>query len=158
MAFQQPFFEVFPVARELLSKTKRIASKSGTPVEVPTPRATSNGKLRKPPHMLKDAHSENTIRKVSTSKPTQIFVEEPESMDSSAEPPQHEKRAGHKSRPRVFSLFRRSSNTLNPLDPVSPFFGNGGVCWSLLGWSRKQTGTSLVSWFEVYNHFAFVLL
>lgn len=113
MAFQQPFFEVFPVARELLSKTKRIASKQSPSMDVVTPRPTSSGKLRKPPQAVKDGNSEHDLRKVS--KSIRMFVEEPESMDSVTTPTEPTKNAGAgvtRHRPRVFSIFRRNtSNT-----------------------------------------------
>jgi hypothetical protein len=118
MALHQPFFEVIPVARELLSKTKRIASKS---VQQSTNGTTS--RRQKPTKM-----SERPLPKLKGGEGTNIlaspFTEEPEVMTTAERPkspPQITRvnGAGHPSRgnsfdrdkARVTSMFRRSTTS-----------------------------------------------
>ena len=152
MALHQPFFEVIPVARELISKTKRIASKgvqqstSTITPRRPKPMKTSERPLPK----VKD----DTDRSNILASP---YTDEPEAMapgERSKTPP-HVARIngsgsptqGHtldRDRARVTSKFRRStishSRRTSGGDNVSAF-----PCYSL-GYSYlEQSIASLIS-------------
>ena len=129
MALHQPFFEVIPVARELISKTKRIASKGVqqstntiTPRR-PKPMKTSERLLPK----SKDDSGRSTIL-------TNPYTDEPETMAPEERPkvPRQISRINgsgsssiDRDRVRVTSMFRRStashSRRMGSGDNVSTF-------------------------------------
>jgi len=131
MALHQPFFEVIPVARELLSKTKRIASKSvQQSTSTITPRRTKPMKTseRPLPKVKDDSDRSNILASPLT--------DEPEAMapgERSKTPPQVARINGSGSpahnnsfdgdRARVTSKFRRSTTSQSRRisgDNVSP--------------------------------------
>ena len=117
MALHQPFFEVIPVARELISKTKRIASKSV--------QQSANTIAPRRPKPMKT--SERPLPKVKddTNRPNILanpYTDEPEAMTTGerSKTPPHVARIngsgspthGHthdRDRARVTSMFRRST-------------------------------------------------
>jgi hypothetical protein len=113
MALHQPFFEVIPVARELISKTKRIASKGvQQSTSTITPRRL---KTIKAPERHPTKPQDNSDRKNILPGP---YADEPETMS----PPQADETDGSENNPTnsgsfdrdragVTSLFRR--NTLS---------------------------------------------
>ena len=119
MALHQPFFEVIPVARELISKTKRIASKSvQQSTDTITPRRTKPTKTseRQPPKA-----KDNPDRLKILPSP---FTDEPEVMtqgERAKTPPQIARINGSGSptdsnsfdrdRARVTSMFRRTTTS-----------------------------------------------
>jgi hypothetical protein len=105
MAFHQPLFEVFPVARELISKTKRIASKSSTRVDHPR-LPPKPAQLQLPQAVLEIDGTDSNIQPLSrsariTSLPDTVQTNSAESGTD---------RTGPVPRPRVFSIFRRNIN------------------------------------------------
>ena len=132
MALHQPFFEVLPVARELISKTKRIASKSvqqSTNTITPRRQKPTKTSERPLPKAKGDSESSNIL--------TSPFTDEPESMSpverSPKTPAQVTKFNGSGSptssidrdRARVTSMFRRAttshSRSTSSGDKVSAF-------------------------------------
>ncbi|KAL0572042.1 Protein SABRE [Marasmius crinis-equi] len=133
MAFHQPLVPVLPVARELLAKTKWIASKSGTSLPGPEHAAKPTTKLLKAPRKSSNSHMSDDDdtptasysasktdqhtrwKKASrrTREPVQMtdaaFTTEPgpinadDDLDDSASPPQN--------RRRVLSLFGRRTTS-----------------------------------------------
>jgi len=114
MALHQPFFEVIPVARELISKTKRIASKG---VQQSTSTITPS---RLKPTKTSERPPPKSKSKGDSDKPHILagpYADEPEAMD----PPQMAGTDGNgvqthsgsfdRDRTKVTSLFRR--NTLS---------------------------------------------
>jgi len=119
MALHQPFFEVIPVARELISKTKRIASKSvQQSTHTITPRRQKPSKT-----------SERPLPKIGESGGSHIlatpFTNEPETMSPVERPKVPTQFAGpngsgtlrsirsgsfDKDRARVTSMFRRKTS------------------------------------------------
>lgn len=153
MALHQPFFEVIPVARELISKTKRIASKgvqqstSTIAPRRPKPMKTSERPLPK----VKDDTNRSTIL-------ASPYTDEPEVMATGerSKTPPHVARIngsgspphGHtldRDRARVTSMFRRSTishsrRTSGGGDNVSAF------PWCSLRYSYlEQSIASLIS-------------
>jgi hypothetical protein len=103
MAFQQPFFEVFPVARELLSKTKRIASKGSTNLELTSSRLV-------PKQSAKTSVNKDGLSNVRS--PSMPLLSEPE-------PPNGHDQGSEMERPhrqRVLSIFRRRIPHSRPTD------------------------------------------
>jgi hypothetical protein len=112
MALHQPFFEVIPVARELISKTKRIASKGvQQSSHTITPRRPKPTKTSERPSQKSRGDSDKSHILAGP------YADEPEAMD----PPQIEGTDGNGSQThissfdrdqaRVTSMFRR--NTLS---------------------------------------------
>lgn len=113
MALHQPFFEVIPVARELISKTKRIASKGvqqSTSTITPR-RLKSTKKSERPPLKSKGDSDRSNIL-------AGPYADEPEAMDplpvagSDGSGSQIHSGSLDRDQARVTSMFRR--NTLLP--------------------------------------------
>ena len=110
MALHQPFFEVIPVARELISKTKRIASKGvQQSTHTITPRRMKPTKtLEQPPPKSKGSSDRSHIL-------VGPYADEPETMDPSqiagtnenGSPPQRS--SFDRDQTRVTSMFRRNT-------------------------------------------------
>jgi len=131
MALHQPFFEVIPVARELISKTKRIASKGvqhSASTIAPRRQKPMKTSERPGPKVKDDSDQSNIL--------AGPFAEEPETMTSGERPkiPLQTTRINgsgstiHSSsfdrdRARVTSMFRRSttlhSRKMSSSDSVS---------------------------------------
>lgn len=116
MALHQPFFEVIPVARELISKTKRIAAKSVqqsastiTPHR-PKPMKTSERPL---PKTKDDPGPSNILANPFTDEPETMSPEERPKIPSQITRnggPIH-RNSHDRDRPRVTSMFRRSTTS-----------------------------------------------
>lgn len=152
MALHQPFFEVIPVARELISKTKRIASKSvQQSTNTITPRRTKPMKTseRPLPKVKDDSDVSNIL--------ADPYTDEPEAMAPGEQPktPPHMARIHGSSSPthdnsfdrdhaRVTSKFRRittsPSRRMGSGDNVSVF-----PCGSLRYSCLAQGIASLIS-------------
>ncbi|KAL0070669.1 Protein SABRE [Marasmius tenuissimus] len=68
MAFHQPLVPVLPVARELISKTKWIASKSGPTLPGPEPPAKTTKLLKAPQRISHESDGEDTPRASQSSQ------------------------------------------------------------------------------------------
>ena len=110
MALHQPFFEVIPVARELISKTKRIASKSvQQSTSTITPRRLKPTKTsERPLPKFKDDSDKSRIL-------TGPYADEPEGMDtphtagSDESGSQSHSNSFDRDRTKVTSMFRRNT-------------------------------------------------
>jgi hypothetical protein len=113
MALHQPFFEVIPVARELISKTKRIASKGvQQSTNTITPRRL---KMVKAPerHTTKPqdgSDHKNILAGPYADEPEVMSPQQADETDGSENNPTHSGPPG-RDRAKVTSLFRR--NTLS---------------------------------------------
>ena len=122
MAFHQPLVPVFPVARELIAKTKFIPSSSknpspdDTPQLTPTPKAPGRPKLGirqvSTPMLPKDLKWRRASARRLPEEPATSFspyiTDEPEPLDEDALGSQPPRPA---SRNRMLSLFSRSSSS-----------------------------------------------
>lgn len=125
MAFHQPLVPVFPVARELIAKTKFIPSSSkhapsdDTPTLGPAPTRPSNRlkaisarQVSTPTLLTKESRwkkaSGRKLPETTTTPFTPYFTDEPESLDDDGTPTQPTRLA---SRNRMMSLFSRSSSS-----------------------------------------------
>ena len=141
MALHQPFFEVIPVARELISKTKRIASKGvQQSANTITPRRQKPTKIseRPEPKVKGDSGRPNILPNPFTDEPEAMSPEERPKI-----PPQIARlnRNGNptnsnsfdRDRARVTSMFRRTttshSRNMSSGDMVStsPMFFHPGT-------------------------------
>ena len=116
MALHQPFFEVIPVARELISKTKRIASKSvQQSTDTVTPRRHKPTKTSERP--VPKVRGDSGQSKILPSP----FTDEPEAMSPRERPkipPQingggspTNSNTPNRDRAKVTSMFRRTTTS-----------------------------------------------
>jgi len=119
MALHQPFFEVIPVARELISKTKRIASKGvqqSTNTITPRRQRPTKASERPPPKAKGDSGRSNILASPYTDEPEVMSPgERPKIPPQIAKPngsgsPSHSNSI-NRDRAKVTSMFRRATTS-----------------------------------------------
>ena len=113
MALHQPFFEVIPVARELISKTKRIASKSvqqSTDTITPRRLKTKGPPERDPTKLQDDSDDTNILAGPYADEPETMSPQQADETDES-ESNQTHSGSFDRDRAKITSLFGR--NTLS---------------------------------------------
>lgn len=109
MALHQPFFEVIPVARELISKTKRIASKGvQQSTSTITPRRLKPTKTsERPPPKSKDDSDHHILAGPYADEPEAMEPPRVAGANGSDSPTQS--RSLDRDRAKVTSMFRRNT-------------------------------------------------
>ncbi|KAF8845847.1 hypothetical protein BDN67DRAFT_961498 [Paxillus ammoniavirescens] len=127
MAFHQPLVPVLPVARELFSKTKLIASKNAAQADPRPPlnkKFTLRGKKTATDTTIREKQPRRSSSSSSPSVPTpsnnltgMALTDEPEALVQDYDDPVHDdsKKNRHHRRPRLLSVFNRGKGETRSL-------------------------------------------
>ncbi|EMD40776.1 hypothetical protein CERSUDRAFT_111360 [Gelatoporia subvermispora B] len=142
MAFQQPLVPVLPVAREIISKTKWIATKSHRPHDTPRNRpgspglamfrssTSSDGPPAKSKRQVKEQPSQDTTQGQQRALPRSGLANEIDNASDS--PSDYGSPIRQLPRPRMLSMFKRRHETKKSVDSDA----SGGTTSS---WSSRKS-------------------